>query len=105
MLMEVSRVLKDNGVYILVTYGSPVYRLRLLRESCFWRIKLHVIGKLPPEEGPEQLKWELTNPVPLDEDERSVEALIGKNPDVHYIYVCIKDESLKPESKQEVAVE
>ncbi|MCH80605.1 methyltransferase-like protein 13-like, partial [Trifolium medium] len=44
MLEEIWRVLKNKGVYILVTYGAPQYRLRLLRESCSWTIKLHVIG-------------------------------------------------------------
>lgn len=34
--------------------------------------------------------WELTNPVPLENDGRSVEELLGKIPDVHYIYVCTK---------------
>lgn len=34
--------------------------------------------------------WELTNPVPLENDGRSVEELLGKNPDVHYIYACTK---------------
>lgn len=34
--------------------------------------------------------WELTNPVPLDDYGNSVEATLGKNPDVHYIYVCTK---------------
>ncbi|XP_038719294.1 EEF1A lysine methyltransferase 4 isoform X2 [Tripterygium wilfordii] len=46
MLDEVWRVLKDKGVYILITYGSPTYRLSLLRESCLWRVKLHVIDWL-----------------------------------------------------------
>ncbi|KAJ6720890.1 S-ADENOSYL-L-METHIONINE-DEPENDENT METHYLTRANSFERASES SUPERFAMILY PROTEIN [Salix viminalis] len=97
MLKEVWRVLKDNGVYILVTYGAPVYRLQLLRDSCSWRIKLHVIDKLLSEEGSEHPIQELTNPVPIDDSGSSVEAVLGKNPDVHYIYVCTKDESLKPE--------
>uniref|UniRef100_A0A5B7BKG8 Methyltransferase type 11 domain-containing protein n=1 Tax=Davidia involucrata TaxID=16924 RepID=A0A5B7BKG8_DAVIN len=44
MLEEVGRVLKDKGVYILITYGAPIYRLRLLRDSCSWTVKLHVIG-------------------------------------------------------------
>ncbi|KAJ6357190.1 hypothetical protein OIU78_005127 [Salix suchowensis] len=39
MLKEVWRVLKDNGVYILVTYGAPMYRLQLLRDSCSWSDK------------------------------------------------------------------
>ncbi|KAL8484690.1 hypothetical protein ACS0TY_027109 [Phlomoides rotata] len=43
MLQEVWRVLKDKGVYILITYGSPAYRLSILKELT-WTIKLHVIG-------------------------------------------------------------
>ncbi|XP_052205537.1 uncharacterized protein LOC127810229 isoform X2 [Diospyros lotus] len=88
MLEEVGRVLKDKGVYILITYGAPIYRLHLLRESWPWTIKLHVIG-----ESSGQQKWELTSPIPLDDDGNSLEAAIGKNPDVHFIYVCIKDDS------------
>ncbi|XP_065878032.1 uncharacterized protein [Euphorbia lathyris] len=102
MLEEVWRVLKDQGVYILVTYGAPIYRLRLLRESCLWRTKLHVIEKsVGVSEHP---KWELTNPVPLDDDDgASVEAALGKNPDVHYIYICIKDVSLRSHQEHEVS--
>ncbi|KAG6736930.1 hypothetical protein POTOM_060121 [Populus tomentosa] len=103
-LMTNYRVLKDNGVYILVTYGAPLYRLQLLRESCSWRIKLHVIDKLLSDEGSEHPVQELMNPVPIDDNGSSVEAVLGKNPDVHYIYVCTKDESLKPEQKHEEQV-
>ncbi|GAB2236336.1 hypothetical protein Droror1_Dr00028059 [Drosera rotundifolia] len=38
----------------------------------------------------EQSKWELNKPVPLNEDGSFVEAALGSNPDVHYIYVCTK---------------
>lgn len=38
----------------------------------------------------ETSKWELTKPIPLDAEGSSVESAIGKSPDVHYIYVCIK---------------
>ncbi|XP_031256348.1 EEF1A lysine methyltransferase 4 [Pistacia vera] len=105
MLIEVWRVLKDKGVYILVTYGAPIYRLSLLRDSSLWRIKLHVIEKLVIEEKSERPLWELTNPVPMENEGSSVEAaVLGKNPDVHYIYVCTKDESLKAGPKLEAAV-
>ncbi|KAG6582148.1 EEF1A lysine methyltransferase 4, partial [Cucurbita argyrosperma subsp. sororia] len=50
MLDEVWRVLKENGVYILVTYGAPSYRLSLLRRT-FSLIKLHVIEKLISEKN------------------------------------------------------
>ncbi|KAI4335055.1 hypothetical protein L6164_013737 [Bauhinia variegata] len=91
MLKEVWRVLKDKGVYILVTYGAPSHRLRLLRESSSWEIKLHVIEKLGPDESHDDPIWELTKPVPLNDDGSSVEEALGKNPDVHYIYICTKD--------------
>ncbi|QCE13202.1 endothelin-converting enzyme [Vigna unguiculata] len=99
MLEEIWRVLKDKGVYVLVTYGSPLYRLRLLRESCSWTIKLHVIEKLASEEKSEQPVWELTKPVPLNDDGTSVEEALGKNPDVHYIYICTKEISANSNTK------
>ncbi|XP_027902473.1 EEF1A lysine methyltransferase 4 [Vigna unguiculata] len=99
MLEEIWRVLKDKGVYVLVTYGSPLYRLRLLRESCSWTTKLHVIEKLASEEKSEQPVWELTKPVPLNDDGTSVEEALGKNPDVHYIYICTKEISANSNTK------
>lgn len=47
--------------------------------------------KLATEGGTENPLWELTNAVPLNDDGTSVEAALGNNPDVHYIYVCIKE--------------
>ncbi|KAH1209215.1 EEF1A lysine methyltransferase 4 [Glycine max] len=93
LLMTHYRVLKDKGVYVLVTYGAPLYRLRLLRESCSWTIKLHVIEKLASEEKSDNPVWELTKPVPLNDDGSSVEEALGQNPDVHYIYICTKEVS------------
>ncbi|CAN6548389.1 unnamed protein product [Malus baccata var. baccata] len=134
-LITTYRVLKDKGVYFLVmllilfyspptisiyppfprpaalffrflvTYGAPLYRLRLLRESCSWMIKLHVIEKLSCEDKPEPPMWDLTNPVPLHGDGSSAEELLGNNPDVHYIYICTKDNSLKPGVKREPSVD
>jgi len=46
--------------------------------------------KLASEEKSEQPVWELTKPVPLNDDGTSVEEALGKNPDVHYIYICTK---------------
>ncbi|KAH1232033.1 EEF1A lysine methyltransferase 4 [Glycine max] len=91
LLMTHYRVLKDKGVYVLVTYGAPLYRLRLLQESCSWTIKLHVIEKLASEEKSDNPFWELTKPVPLNDDGSSVEEALGQNPDVHYIYICTKE--------------
>ncbi|XP_024985914.1 EEF1A lysine methyltransferase 4 [Cynara cardunculus var. scolymus] len=90
MLEEVERVLKKEGVYILITYGIPAYRLRLLRESHSWAIKLHVIDKLLPGESSKRGTWELTCPVPVNSDGSLREGGPLENMDVHYIYVCTK---------------
>ncbi|XP_017221297.2 uncharacterized protein LOC108198027 [Daucus carota subsp. sativus] len=88
MLREVARVLKANGVYILITYGAPTYRLHLLRSTIKLHvIILHVIGKAFLEASSEHHTQELTSPVPLNDD---LSLTLVKNPDVHYIYVCIK---------------
>lgn len=105
MLEEVGRVLKDKGVYILITYGAPNYRLPLLRESVPWTIKLHVIGKSLGDESSEHEKWELTTPVPLDGDGSSMEAALGMNTSVHYIYVCTKDDASRSELEHEEPIE
>jgi len=105
MLEEVWRVLKDKGVYILITYGAPTYRLRLLRDSGLWTIKLHVIEKLVSSESSEHSIWKLTDPLPLGDDGSSAEAVLGKNQDIHYIYVCTKDLSLKASLKPKMAVD
>ncbi|KAL5781896.1 hypothetical protein ACOSP7_006925 [Xanthoceras sorbifolium] len=100
MLKEVWRVLKDQGVYILITYGAPIYRLSLLKDSNMWGLKLHVIEKHTVEEISKNPIWELTKPVPLDDEGSPVDVLLGNNPDIHYIYILTKDESLKPKPKQ-----
>ncbi|GKA08331.1 putative reverse transcriptase domain-containing protein [Tanacetum coccineum] len=84
------RVLKKEGVYILIAYGIPAYRLRLLRESHSWDIKLHVIDKLLKGENSKLDTWELTHPVPLNSDRSLKVGSPLENMDVHYIYVCPK---------------
>ncbi|KAK9075625.1 hypothetical protein SSX86_003951 [Deinandra increscens subsp. villosa] len=90
MLEEVERVLKKGGVYILITYGIPAYRLHLLRESHSWSIKLHVIDKVHPGESSKAETWELTRPVPVNSDGSFREADCLEKMDVHYIYICTK---------------
>ncbi|CAH8391699.1 unnamed protein product, partial [Eruca vesicaria subsp. sativa] len=74
-----------------ITCGAPNFRLRLFKESsCSWTTKLHVIDKNLTEQPLENTKWELRKPIPLDDEGNLVESAIGKSPDVHNIYVCIK---------------
>lgn len=42
------------------------------------------------EKSSGQKTWELITPLPLNEDGSSVAAVLRSNPEVHYIYVCIK---------------
>ncbi|KAK3007119.1 hypothetical protein RJ639_016188 [Escallonia herrerae] len=98
-----AKMLEEVGRYI--TYGAPNYRLRLMRESRSWTIRLHVIEKLRLEERYERQTRELTSPISLDGCGSSVEKLLGKNSDVHYIYVCIKDDSQVTGLRRESAIE
>ncbi|KAL0388940.1 UNVERIFIED_CONTAM: eEF1A lysine and N-terminal methyltransferase [Sesamum radiatum] len=84
-----------------ITYGSPAYRLPLLKDLS-WTIKLHVIEKLASGNSSHQTT-DVTCPIPLDVNGGSAEAAAGMKADVHYIYVCIKDNSerVKDESPME----
>ncbi|KMZ62419.1 Methyltransferase-like protein [Zostera marina] len=89
MLKEVGRILKDSGVYILITYGDPTSRFYLLKEQKSWNINLHVIERI--ETQLDKPRWDLIKPVPMKKD-GSFDSLsiLGKNAEVHYIYVCTK---------------
>ena len=46
MISEIYRVLKQNGVYIIVSYGQPEYRLNYLEKPEYeWTVKVHQIPK------------------------------------------------------------
>ena len=51
---------------------------------------LYYAEKLASDDKSDRPVWELTKPVPLNDDGSSVEEALGKNPDVHYVYICIK---------------
>lgn len=42
------------------------------------------------DESSDHPACDITSPIPLDEDGTSATAILGKNSDVHYIYVCSK---------------
>ena len=60
--------------------------------SCYKILVFMYIGIIAErwEKSSNQNKWELTKPLPLDDDSTSLVALLGPKPDVHYIYVCVK---------------
>lgn len=73
MLTEVYRVLGGNGVYMLISFGSPESRLDHLRRKEFeWGIWVH---KLPKPTITAQISQANT-----EKEEKNF----------HYIYICIK---------------
>ncbi len=71
MCMEVSRVLKPDGVFLIVSYGIPDNRLQYLQEETYkWRVSVHTVPK------------------------PSCSSLVAADPkdkaNVHYVYICQK---------------
>ena len=50
-------------------------------------------AKLASGESSEHLIWKMNDPFPLGDDGSSMEVVLGKNPDIHYIYICTKVDS------------
>ncbi|CAM6093014.1 unnamed protein product [Calypogeia fissa] len=96
MLEEVCRVLKPGGTYMLITYGDPRVRLPHLkgpeiRAEISWKIFLHVIPRPGSSRAAEGSSKLVTDPVLLNEDGTVGSRFALEDPDLHYVYVCIKD--------------
>lgn len=71
MTSEISRVLKDDGRFITVSYGQPLYRLKYLeREDNKWHVNVKSVPKPT---------------IPL------LAQPVNEKDNVHYIYICSKD--------------
>jgi len=69
---EVSRVLKPNGVYFIISYGVPDNRLSYIENADYgWTVTVHTIPKPTVS----------ATAIPDTKDATSV----------HYIYACVKD--------------
>ncbi|KAH8943282.1 hypothetical protein BDL97_13G044000 [Sphagnum fallax] len=92
MLQEVRRVLKPGGVYLLITYGDPRVRLPHLKAGNFlWEVVLHVIPRPGSRRTHESTSRLLTDPVILNNDLMLGPLINTEDPDLHYVYVCIKE--------------
>ena len=70
MLNNIHRVLTNRGVYIIVSYGQPIYRLPYLEKSHFdWSISHYKVYK--PDVVTSSLEFKVDEP-----------------DNYHYIYVC-----------------
>lgn len=73
MVSEIYRVLKQNGVYIIISYGQPEYRLNYLEKPEFeWTVKVQQIAKPT-----------ITSSVSIASEDK-------ESPNVHYVYICRK---------------
>ncbi|XP_024403390.1 uncharacterized protein [Physcomitrium patens] len=91
MIKEVRRVLKPGGVYMLITYGDPRVRIPHLKsEEAPWEIKLHVLPRPGSKRAHEGTSRPITEPVSLGEDLTLGPTFKLEDPDLHYVYVCIK---------------
>ena len=71
MCQEVSRVLKPNGTFMIISYGVPDNRLSYLENEDYgWTVTVHTVAKPTVS----------ATAVPDTKDANSV----------HYIYVCVK---------------
>lgn len=88
MVLEVDRLLKPGGVFMLITYGDPSARVPHLNQPvCNWKIVLYILPR-PGFQG--KAKRSIFDPVPLTESGRLPDGFIPEDPDSHYIYVCKK---------------
>ena len=75
MISEVHRVLGKNGVYVVISYGQPEFRLTYLEKpENEWSVKVQQIAKPT-----------IASSISIASDEK-------ETPNVHYIYICRKGE-------------
>ena len=71
MISEIYRVLSPSGVYVIISYGQPEYRLNYLEKPEYeWTVKVQQIPKPT-----------IASSVSIASDDK-------ETPNVHYIYVC-----------------
>ncbi|KAL6657104.1 hypothetical protein ACP70R_004884 [Stipagrostis hirtigluma subsp. patula] len=92
MVLEVDRLLKPGGVFILITYGDPSVRVPHLNQpGCNWKIVLYILPR-PGFKG--KTRRSVLDPVPLTERGRLPDGFVPEDPDSHYVYVCKKMEGV-----------
>uniref|UniRef100_A0A0E0ANQ0 Methyltransferase type 11 domain-containing protein n=1 Tax=Oryza glumipatula TaxID=40148 RepID=A0A0E0ANQ0_9ORYZ len=88
MVLEVERLLKPGGIFMLITYGDPSVRVPHLNQSgCNWKIVLYILPR-PGFKG--KTKRSVLDPVPMTGSGVLPDGFVPEDPDSHYIYVCKK---------------
>ncbi|KAG2638798.1 hypothetical protein PVAP13_2NG640701 [Panicum virgatum] len=92
IVLEVDRLLKPGGVFILITYGDPSVSVPHLNQSgCNWKIVLYILPR-PGFTG--KIRRHVLDPVPLTERGRLPDGFVPEDPDSHYVYACEKMQGL-----------
>ncbi|TFJ86816.1 hypothetical protein NSK_001904 [Nannochloropsis salina CCMP1776] len=95
MCMEVSRVLKADGIFIVISYGIPENRLQYLQEEAYsWRVSVHTVPKAQLDGLPSS-----SNPA---EGDRADGTFGGS---AHYVYICEKGPSIFKSSSNGVEMD
>ncbi|KAL5198580.1 hypothetical protein ABZP36_002092 [Zizania latifolia] len=101
MVLEVERLLKPGGVFMLITYGDPSVRVPHLNQpGCNWKIVLYILPR-PGFKG--ETKRCVLDPVPMTESGRLPDGFVLEDPDSHYIYVCKKVQGLTGTSSPSIS--
>ncbi|CAN6212572.1 unnamed protein product, partial [Urochloa humidicola] len=88
MVLEVDRLIRPGGVFILITYGDPSVRVPHLNQpGCNWKIVLYILPRLG---FTGKIRRHVLDPVPLTERGRLPDGFVPEDPDSHYVYVCEK---------------
>ncbi|KAG0556972.1 hypothetical protein KC19_11G092000 [Ceratodon purpureus] len=97
MIKEIYRVLKPGGVYMLITYGDPRVRVPHLKsDKVPWDIKLHAIPRPCSTKVHEPgTSRPITEPLPLGKDMTLGPTFNLEDPNLHFVYVCIKEGGVK----------
>lgn len=76
MLGEINRVLSDEGVYIMISYGQPDYRMPYLQKPEYnWDIRIEQVSKPT-----------ISTSITIQRDHPDDKDA----PNVHFIYICQK---------------
>uniref|UniRef100_A0A0D9WG55 Methyltransferase type 11 domain-containing protein n=1 Tax=Leersia perrieri TaxID=77586 RepID=A0A0D9WG55_9ORYZ len=97
MLEEVARLLRPDGVYMLITYGAPKERVPLLYQAgCDRKIKLYIMptpGYQLKRSNGAPLTETIMEEVALTEEGQLPPDYVLKDPESHFIYVCQKSDA------------
>ncbi|KAK9866548.1 hypothetical protein WJX84_010992 [Apatococcus fuscideae] len=87
MLSECWRVLTPGGLFLLITYGSPEFRLcHLMQPYLNWQVQIQTLSRKDPSREHSHLNFGR----PVDPLNFKAVRQINGEKDCHYVYICRK---------------